>query len=830
MSVDLKRLKEAGCSSGEYKRIWNRPDSEYSPRQRALRDMISANIRDGIQMNLREHRAYYAVDLAYDAPFNQTTPTLVRNILDKGLDYPNTKRALESWGLSEDTLYLTIPLDDNRSGKVLNPPVFFNILIPIVKAYVTAILGQIFNDRNTKPLLQYKPLKETDRNNVLCEIQTDIVDTIATRYGYPAVLRQAIQQQLKYGVMLSFPREEWHCEKQEQEGGSLKTVKEGIRYILPHPARMFVDLEYPLTTFNTDTGCMFAGHWHAISYGSILDNRSYWNRKHIFAGTNWFASPLAGNYFSEVFPCRMDFLHTGYGPLNREDKAAWYNSTTDRQKMVFVTEYFHKIIPKSWDVGTYPYPVWHRFTVAGDDTIIWSAPCAYNPVWFMGYDYDEQASRTASLGLEIIPWQDHLGMILSQMLLSAKQNLLNVIFYDTNMVNKDDIDKFNNYGENRYRSTCFIPFDSLKTAISRLSIEKALIPLNFTKQSIQEMLQMLPTMLGIMERVLGISSQTAGSQGTHQQSKEEISVTSGSSQNRISLIASHTDEGVDAWMRQLHHGIQAYNDDEITAQVSSDIPDLDKHLEELGFKTHGESDSFVVVKGSKKAVMELEGFARTYRGADMAKDKETAQVIFSTVGTVAGQPDLLKEVGAKNLLKLIEYAAILGGAPRGFKLRMDPDAEKNGELPENIKAAIMQAQQATMQAVEQKIAQPIAQEMAGDKKQIQQIEAVLQKLEGIYKIAQQTQDKNAIKARESEAKLHLRGQEQAASERRKDQAATREQARKDHALVAELRRNNEELRAKLEAMHAELAAKMASEKVKSDSQAAAATKPAEPKE
>jgi hypothetical protein len=818
--VDIGTLKKHGVSSGAYKAIWSKPPAEYSPKQQRLRNLISGEIRDGFEMCLRDHRAYHAVDLAYEVPFSQTTPTLVNNVLSKKLDYNGTVGALKAWGLSEDELFLNVQSDTGQMVKVVNPPVFFQIYIPIVKAYVNAVLGQIYNERNISPLLNFQPLKNTDRNKVLCGIETDIIDTISTNYGYPAVLRQAIQQMLKYGVMLAFPREEWHIERQliEEDGKEkVTTVKEGLRYTHPHPTRFAADIEFPWTGFNTDTGPRWALYWHILSYGSILDNRMYWNRKHIFAGTNWFQSPLAGNYFNEVFPCQMKFLYPEYGPLSREDRMAWYNSSQDRDKAVFATEYFRKLVPRDWDLADYRYPVWHRFTVAGDDTIIWCEPCAYTPTWFMGYDYDEQAARTPSLGLDLIPYQDHLGNLLSQMLLTMKQNLANVIFYDNQLVDKKDI----NCGETKYRSVMYIPYDSFKNISARLQQNQAFTPVQFTKTPITEILQAIPTVLNIMGRVLGLSAQTAGASASHQQSKEEVVQTKGADANRIAMISSSVDEGVDAWKRQLHAASQAYMDPEFEAEIATDIPDLEEHLEELGFKMTHKGDQTALVTGHKHK-LRLNEFAATDHGPMRDRNREMAQTIFQAVGTVAGQPELFKQIGARNLLKLIEEAAKFAGAPRDFELRIDPNAKDDQEVPENILEAIKQAQAATMQAIEQKIAQPIAQEMAGDKAKIDQMAGVIKQLEQIYKLAAQAQDKNKIKAEETAAKIQGRQSEQTAAERRKDTASVKDQARKDAKLIADLHSQKAELEMKLHTLQAETEAKIEAQRILAE--AAAKTK------
>jgi len=790
--VDMRLLKSRGISSGSYRRIFSGPAINYPPRIQRLANLISNRAKWGIKMNLKEWRSYAAIDVAYDTPFNQTTPTLIQNILAQQMTVEETREALKAWGLKDDDLWMKVEMPNGSFKLVPNPPVFFQIFVPLVKAYVTIRLAKIFNERNLSPLLKYQPLKQTARNRVLCEIITDLVNTISTCYGYSSVLRQAVQQMLKYGVMLTFPYEEWHCEKQVvfDDDGNEATVtdREGLRYYIPHPTRMYYDLIYPLTTINSDTGVRWLGHWSVQTYGEILDNRKYWNRRSIFSGTNWFLPEYdSTRYFQEIYPCAMAPAFTarfGISPPKREDQAAWYNNG-DRDQAIFLTQHYEKLVPSEWGLGkynednqlesSYDYPVWHRFVLAGDNTIIYAEPMAYTPSWFMGYHYDAQAGRQSSLGLEAIPWQDHVGNILSQIILTAKQNLANVTFYDNQIVDKDDVEKLKNLGEMMYRGMNFVSYDSLLLQRAGLTAEKAFIPVRLEKQSIVELLQALPMALNIMERVLQISAQEVGSAASHQQSKAEIMQIGGASTNGATFTASTVDEGIDAWKRQLFSAARAYADTNITAQVSADIENLDKHLVDLGFTVVHRDTETVLVRGKKNS-LRLEGFAASNKGPDQAEDQQVAQAIFTTAGIVANNAALIQAVGAKNILALLENAARLSGAPRDFKLSMPPQGE-NGEVSPAVQQAIQQAIQSAMQAVGEKIAKPAAEEMAQDKARIDQIEQAIQQLQGIYQIAKQTQDKNRIAAEKAQA-----------DQARKDAAFKREQARKDAVASAELQR------------------------------------------
>ena len=808
--MDMHLLKARGVSAGSYKRIFSGDAANYPPQVKKLVDLIANRARRSIGANIQDWRAYAAIDTAFDTPFQQTTPTLIRNLLSQKFNSAEeVKAALNGWGLREQDLFIRETLPDGTEGLVPNAPLFYGIIIPLVKSVVAMRLGKIFNERNISPLLEYKPLKTTSRNQVLCEIITDMGETMSSWYGYPAVLRQCIQQMLKYGVMLTFPYEEWHCEEQTtlDEAGVEKTitVKEGLRYYIPHPTRMFYDMTHPLTTINSDTGVGWCGHWTVRPYGDILDDRRYWNRKNVFAGTNWFNYGYGSEYyFQEFFPCAMasDFCSRFPSPVSREDKAAWYNNS-DRDQAVFLTEFFIKLTPSEWGLGqyegrgtkeapwgklvnTYNHPVWHRFTLAGDDTVIYAEPMAYTPSWFMGYHYDSQAGHQSSLGLETVPWQDYVGDVLNHIIDVAKQNLANCTFYDENLVDKSDIERIQKRGSRTYRGWNFIGYDSLLQQRAGAGPATAFQPVRFDKQSIVELLQALPIILNIMERVLQISAQEVGAAASHQQGNAEINQIGSASTNGVVFTSSFVDEGVDAWMRQLYDAQLAYKDPQIIAQVSADIPNLQAMLAEIGFAQQGAGKDIVMVKGHKQK-LRLEGFASTNQGPAIAREKEMAQVVFNTIAVISNQPELFKRIGAKNLLALLEEAAKLGGAPRGFTLNMPTEGQDQGDVPEAVLAAIEQAQQATMQAIGEKVAKPAAEAVAADQQKIAQLEQVVKQLTGIYEVAAAEQEK----AKAIATKV-------ATDAQRKDAIAAKDQQRKDAIAQANIARDTAKAAAELE--------------------------------
>lgn len=807
--VDIRVLKRHGISAGDYKRIFSAKSGDRPTRVNKLIQIIADRTRDGRERNLRDYRTYWAIDEAFNAPFQQVTPTLMKSFLDRKWESADAAyKAMEAWGLNERDLFVDVKLEDGTAAKMLNPPFLYQIVVPIVKAYWTIRLAKIFNERDTNPLLPYTPLKLTSRNQVLCEVLTDVVNTVSNHYGYSSVMRESIQQMLKYGISLAFPRETWHTEEQEEfDGydeatgkGKTSITKEGIRYYFPHPTRMFYDLLHPLTSFNTDTGCEYAGYWHVQRYGDILDNPDYWNRESVWFGTNWFNSPLATNYFTEVYPCQLKFPDAPPQTENSRENVAAYYSTSTRDKAIFTTEFFMKLVPKDWGLGqyedstmkklvkTYNHPVWHRFVIAGDDTVIYCEPVPYAPIWFMGYDYDPQCARTSSLALEAIPWQDEVGNILSQIILTSKQNLANVMFYDKAVVNAEDIRNLQNSGSKQYVSMNFIAIDTMKFSRQGVDSKQAIYPVQLNKQNLQELFQVLSSTLNMLERVLQITAQETGGTASHQQSKAEIVEAGGASTNRLAFTSSFVDEGIDAWQRQLHDAYQSFGRDNVEAQISPEIENLEEVLLQLGFQVNGRTTESVFVKGNKDGLrnLRLENFARRNTGPQTGDDAETAKLIFSLSQTIAGQPELFNKVGAKNLMALLEEGTRLGGGRKDFHIPILKDSEKSNAVQPNVLEAIKAAQQATMQAIEEKALKPIAQEIGQEQQKLSQMEQVLQQLQGIYKVAEANQQKAAIKIAEAKQKMGIRAAQSQAEEHRKDAvtaAAIQRDAKKAQAEI-----------------------------------------------
>lgn len=176
--VDLEILKDHGLTDDLLREKFNlefvtktpvegTPTKELTGDEKILklRNRIRKRIQCGRDNNINQHQLYHALDLAWDIPFRQITPTLLQSIMDKDASNEEVTDKLKAWGF--DPGQLVTEADDPKSAgkkvKTLNIPLFCEVFVPLVRAYGTIRLAKIMNDRLQVPMLKFDP----DRKSVV---------------------------------------------------------------------------------------------------------------------------------------------------------------------------------------------------------------------------------------------------------------------------------------------------------------------------------------------------------------------------------------------------------------------------------------------------------------------------------------------------------------------------------------------------------------------------------------------------------------------------------------------------------------------------------------
>jgi hypothetical protein len=718
---------------------------------------ISNSIREGIRRNRTDYRLFKAMDMAYDSPFYQVSYTQLRGLLDGKSDDKKVMEVVNSWGL---THLLPVVMKDgkeccNTDGskqRAVNLPVFFNIFVPIVMAYIGIRWAKLFNDRNLNPFFKYEPVQFTKENRLRCEVITQVVQKMSTWFDYKADSKQTILQTLLYGFCINFPRESWFVESQEDDKGKEQRIREGLRFNIPHPSRTYYDLYHRLSSLNSNSGCEYAGYWELCRYGSIYDNDLYWNKDKITFGnmSSWFDLGRS-DFLEQVFPCNMSFPNRqGFGSLDREGEAANYYSQGDFNASTLATQHFQRIIPKDCGLGSYEHPVWFRFVFANDTTVIWAEPLAFDVFPTYAYDADFNRSKFRSLALEIIPFQDHISNLLTNWISATKENLQNPIFYDAEKIPVEIMRQLENLGHKMYGSRIYIPYNSTVNYRTKTDQREAFHIPQLTHHQTGELSNLISGVLNMLDRVMQLSPQEIGQAAPHEQTAEETRVIAGNTSTRVTFTGSFIDDGDYAKKKMIYDATMAYADDEVTVGITSawaqTEDEFKKLMDKVGLTISDDSkydpqnpDAMHTVT-AKKSAMKLESFASTRDGANRIDNPAIADAMSKIFTAVAGNPVIIQSIGPQQLIELLNQIIQTSGLPKEFKLRgsnvnsegsPEDQAKQTQQMmqqfAEQVKQLIGQSQQETLAAAGQQSQQVAAQAVqAGNQQLAQQLAPMAQ--------------------------------------------------------------------------------------------------------
>ena len=721
--VDIKELEKAGYSDEKLKAIFTTKHGELKEKYPKAWDLLSTDqsrIDDGIARTLDRARDFWAIDRAYDISSEQITYSYARGLLSQ-----NSASRQDVLKLAKDTnLDRMLSRRVNSEGKFLNwnnqpcgaedaamdihLPTFFTVYVPIVAAYLKARWAKLFNDRNVYPLYKLEPRVTSLKSKLKARMITSRLQQMSDDMGYAAVERQSMHSALLYGACINFAEQEWHFEKHTIDGKEVIT-KSGVPFVIPHPARVFYDMTKPLHTLNTDTGVSYVGYWTTQRFKEVHDNKDFWNRDVVQVNTNgknpWQESAQYRLY-QELYPCAAKFPSmTATGSNNdREDKAFRYQYSEHSDSAVNLTVMFRKLNPKDYDLFDYDGQVWFRFVYAGN-TVVHVKPWAYCPAVVYEYDADGNRANPAGIGQELLPFQDHMGNLLSQYLLSVKKNLIRIIMHDADIVSKEALKDVRNESENALRGLHFIPVDSRE--LKNMGVGDAregLKPLVFPAQNTQEVLSAINALLNMVERALGFSPQEIGASASHQQSATEIVTINQNTSQRLQLTGSYIDEAMNARAKMLHEAMLMYDSDEVFASVADINHEGRSLLKEMGFEIVEDGEHTVGVSGQKNKLM-LNNFGMFRDTATRMNEPAVAQLMMNFMDRIMSNPAIVQMVGPKFLFDRINEVAEFFQLPTDFRLPADMVNQPTPEQAAAQQAAQQEQQQQAMAAVQQVAAQ-----------------------------------------------------------------------------------------------------------------------------
>lgn len=695
-----------------------------------LAQRVRTRTQDGILNNFKMYKPYFAIDRAWDVPFRQISPTLMGALADGNFDQETLLSCAKDWGLTHMLQEKIDPKTGKETGeKYLSLPTFFSVFVPLVRAYVTIRAARLTQDRDLYPHFKFEPLKSDPINRARCEIITDRIEAMVTQMGLRDIGKQAILRMLIYGVQMMFIQEEWFKEEQLNEEGETYVSKEGLRYHLPHPTRTYYDRAQPLSSINTDTGMEYLGYWRVRRFRDVRLNMKLWNQDRIAYNSVDLRRDNA-IFFNTVYStCTLQFPQSlsKFEDLDRESdmQHKFYTSDFDDSALV-LNEHFEKIIPEDDGIGTYKYPVWFRFVTGGDGTILYAAPLPDTPAVYLGYDPEESRSMQSSLALEVLPFQDQISNLLTQALLSVRQNLSNLTFVDQDIVDEKSLKTIENAGEAMFRKLNFLRFSGRKTRAAQQDVRYAFGSVRFPQLDVPQILGAINAVLAVLERVLVMSAQEIAGQATHEQSKEEIVNVKASTSTRLGYTGMGVDRGWEAWKRQLYSFLMAFGSPDVYAHLSHDPEYTPELLGVLGFTVVNKAkrlDSKHLVSG-KKAMLQVEYFASTRDGAQRVNDTALAQAMLQMLGNALQNPMVAQAIGPEQSILLLNKVLEEMGLPEDFKLQAIPPQAPSDEQQKWLQAQLMELSKQVKEFVTKGQAETIKKFSDSTKQLIEQVRAV----------------------------------------------------------------------------------------------------------
>jgi len=782
--VDIKELTKAGYTDEKLKAIFTMLPGKMKDKHPKASDLLKTDqsrIDDGIARTLDRARDFWAIDRAYDISSEQITYSYARGLISNGAtSKQDVLRLAKDFNLDKmlvkrvnsEGKFLNFenrPCSESDAAQDIHLPTFFTIYVPIVASYLKARWAKLFNDRNTVPLYKLEPYVLSLNSKLKARMITSRLSRMSTDMGYPAVERQSIHNALLYGICINFPEQEWLKEEHTIDGKKTIT-KSGVPFVIPHPARVFYDMTQPLSSLNSDSGVSYAGYWTTQRFKDVHDNKEFWNRDVIQVNTNgknpWQESSQFRLY-QELYPCAAKFPQfAANGSKNdREDKAFHYNHSEHSDSAVNLTVMFRKLNPKDYELFDYDGPVWFRFVYAGN-TVVHVKPWAYCPAIVYQYDADGNRANPSGIGQELLPYQDHMGNLLSQYLLSIKKNLIRIVMHDSDIVSNESLKLVRNESENALRGLQFIPVDSRE--LRNMGVNDAregLKALNFPPQNTQEILSAVTALLSMVERALGFSPQEIGAAASHQQSATEVVTINNNTSQRLQLTGSYIDEAMNARAKMLYEATIMYDSDEVFVSVA-DVTDKGRDLlKEMGFKIVEDGEHTVGVSGSKSALI-LGNFGVFRDATTRTNEPAVAQLMSGFLDRILSNPAIVQVVGPKFIFDRLNEIAEFFQLPVDFRLpadiKMQPDpkqieadqkaqADQQQQFQQMVQQIAAQVSQQVVaeamakmgQDVSQGIAAPLAQKQQELEQALAQFmeqskQAITESASGLQQLAQQT--------------------------------------------------------------------------------------------
>lgn len=686
-----------------------------------LETLIRGEVIEGQMRCAKNFNAYATMDLAYASlPIHPLVSDLTKCAMGYiSLDQCEANISKLSTS-AKNTLF-----ERDAKGKAIgvNFPklieVSHNLVHSLVTRRVAALATEVYQQ---DPLMKYVPFSNNQTGRLIGDVMTQLAEQMAGAYGYRHDYEESIRQASLYTTSFKFKANRWDVEKQvlpeynsapagARKAGRApkaelkeKIVREGVRFVIPHPSRVGFDIAEPVSKLNNDCGPKWINHWEAVRVGDVLDNPDYWNKEALALDNTiytWFQS--YASYFSQYYTGLCVTLENAerINPIcNAPISAAALSLSNDRVAQIGVwaqnyrdigtilTQHYKKIVPKDYGIGTYAHPVWVRFVMAANTTIVFAEIVGSAPASVNSYNASDGLLISPSFAMQAVQYQQMLTNHLTELAHVQAQGLVRIWALNTDGMSKEEIERV----EMALKSPDFSQLKDVVIKYKRkLLVERAEDPRNITEKITQirvetasktnEIFNNIVQTLAIAERLMFFSPQELGQVSPRTVTATEMKAVRDTTLGIRDFHLVGVKQQIDADKRIIHDSYMAFGSEDLEVPVAERYePSV---IEAAGFEivddgTGNPPDGLYTIRGKKLGL--LYNYTYTVRNTDdTPPEAAVAQGLAQLYEILAKDPVLAENTTLEQRMELFNSLAGIMSS-NVFKLRVPPgtDAKKTG--------------------------------------------------------------------------------------------------------------------------------------------------------
>lgn len=677
---------------------------------------IQARLNEHTEFTLKNHHIYSAVDVAWDSPpiSKQNLPLLLyaQGMLDQKQCVESLKKCVGNSQKCNDLL-----VKDDDGNDVVDIPKFVQANMNMVRSFVTRRLAaQSAKYSNLYPYYKYEPRGNRPVDKLKADVLSQRVDIMADDYGYRNHDIQALRNALLYAQSIDFVAAKWDIQysidgasydESSKKWVNTKTSidKEGLQWITPHPLRAFYDTSAPVSSINTGD-VDYLGYWDIIPYRDISENRAFYNQKEVTYGEAWvdWLSSYA-EYFnlyynttinSSQFSLDSDSIRGQAGNNDRANNVGRYAGRIE-DAGCRIAQYFERITPSEEGLGDYSEPVWVRLVVAGDKTVIYAEFLPSKPAAYCGYNVKDDRRLNISFAHEVMPFQDQMSNLVTQMLDLAKRSQFAIYEIDEDYFDEDEIkkikSKINSSNWDMRPMTIQVSrsrMDSLNLPSAKDSKPVNIIQPEMDPQAVQIVFNSMIRMIELAERVTAMSANETG----QPISKSNGGVTAteadqiGQTTNNVHAFVSESfDEFRSAKKRIICESIIECHEGNIVAPVLNRYPN--NVVTGAGFEVSGDaliSEDNIITEGATiigtPSNLRHNYIFTSRDGSERSNNIHAANTLVQLMGVIK-DPAILQSIGKAKFFEMLN----------GIFRMMDAGVDLNLEVKEGEEDFVNQSDQ-----------------------------------------------------------------------------------------------------------------------------------------